>query len=114
MVERDKSLLLADTSFDVAMSLSSANFSALLAGVSFNSGWDTNSNFVATSLSDAGLGGSGKTDSTNFSGLLESAAVVTAASSFALFIAILNSVSAEGGSGAGAGSSASSRSSSGA
>jgi len=96
--KRDRmNLLLADTSSDVAFSLSSSNFFALFIGVELDFGWDASTLFIAASLSDAGFCGSWKTNSASFSTLYKFASVGAAKTSFTIFSSILDSVSAERG-----------------
>jgi len=94
-------LLFADTSGDVAFSFSSSSLFALLAGVSLDSGSNTSTSFVAASFTDTGLGSTGQTNSAGFSSSDIFALFGAAKSSFALFIGILDSVSAERGVGFG-------------
>jgi len=91
-----ESNLLANTSFDVASSLSSSDLLALLGGVELDGGGLANTDGIATSLLDAGLGGAGQSLSANFAGLDVLATVAAAFASLALFEGILDAVSAEG------------------
>jgi hypothetical protein len=94
--EGGHSSLLADTSGDVARSFATSDLLAL-SGVGLDNGGLADTEFVASGLSDTGLGGSGQSLTTDFAGSNESASVGAAlAVVVALLDAVDNAVTAEG------------------